>query len=45
MISPKINLVFGLIVFLNPSVSLGLTKVVSIPNLGSVNLNKFTVPP
>ena len=29
----------------NPSVSLGFTKVHLIPNLGRVSLNKFTVPP
>ena len=31
--------------FLKPSVSLGLTKVHLIPNLGRVNLNKLTVQP
>ena len=43
--SPKIHLVFGLIAFLNPSISLGLTNVVSIPNRGKVNLNKLKLPP
>ena len=45
MISPKIILVFGLIAFLKPSVSPGFTNVVVMPNLGRVNLSKFTVPP
>ena len=36
-------MVFGLIAFLNPSVSPGFTNVVVIPNRGSVNLSKFTV--
>ena len=45
MISPNIIFVFGLIAFLKPSVSPGFTKVVVIPNLGRVNLNKLTVPP
>ena len=43
--SPKIHLVFGLIAFLNPSISLGFTNVVSIPNRGKVNLNKLKLPP
>ena len=43
--SPKIHLVLGLIAFLKPSMSLGLTNVVSIPNLGSVSLNKLKLPP
>ena len=43
--SPNIHLVFGLIAFLKPSISLGLTNVVSIPNLGRVNLNKLKLPP
>ena len=45
IISPNTIFVFGLIAFLNPSVSLGFTKVVSIPNRGSVKRNKLTVPP
>ena len=43
--SPKIHLVLGLIAFLNPSMSLGFTNVVSIPNRGKVNLNKLKLPP
>ena len=43
--SPNIHLVFSCIAFLNPSVSLGLTKVALMPNLGRVKRKRFTVPP
>ena len=43
--SPQIHFVLGCIAFLKPSVSLGFTKVVSMPNLFKVSLNKLKEPP
>ena len=44
-VSPKISLVSGLMAFLKPSISFGSTKVVVIPNRGSVYSNRLCVPP